>query len=119
MMKVLSRQTSQEVCPHNSPKLVQITSEEAFRPREGVHGERLIELTGMDPADGAVGALRGRREVEKDPSVREENVLVRPPPFAVVPESRVPGPQTPWHAIRTELRRRKKAGALRLPERPR
>jgi epoxyqueuosine reductase len=38
----------QEVCPHNSPKFVQITSEEAFWPREGVHGERLIELMGMD-----------------------------------------------------------------------
>ena len=25
----------QEVCPHNSPKFVQITPEEAFRPREG------------------------------------------------------------------------------------
>jgi epoxyqueuosine reductase QueG len=35
------------VCPHNSPKFVQITSEEAFRPRQGVHGERLIELMGM------------------------------------------------------------------------
>jgi epoxyqueuosine reductase len=35
------------VCPHNSPKFVQITSEEAFWPREGVHGERLIELMGM------------------------------------------------------------------------
>jgi epoxyqueuosine reductase len=37
----------QEVCPHNSPKFVQITSEEAFWPRQGVHGERLIELMGM------------------------------------------------------------------------
>jgi epoxyqueuosine reductase len=37
----------QEVCPHNSPKFVQLTSEEAFWPREGVHGERLIELMGM------------------------------------------------------------------------
>jgi epoxyqueuosine reductase len=37
----------QEVCPHNSPKFVQITSEEAFWPRTGVHGERLIELMGM------------------------------------------------------------------------
>jgi epoxyqueuosine reductase len=37
----------QEVCPHNSPKFVQITSEEAFWPRRGVHGERLIELMGM------------------------------------------------------------------------
>jgi epoxyqueuosine reductase len=35
------------VCPHNSPKFVQITSEEAFWPRAGVHGERLIELMGM------------------------------------------------------------------------
>lgn len=37
----------QEVCPHNNPKFVQITSEEAFWPRAGVHGERLIELMGM------------------------------------------------------------------------
>ncbi|HET8654328.1 MAG TPA: tRNA epoxyqueuosine(34) reductase QueG [Longimicrobiaceae bacterium] len=37
----------QEVCPHNSPKFVRITSEEAFWPRQGVHGERLIELMGM------------------------------------------------------------------------
>jgi epoxyqueuosine reductase len=41
----------QEVCPHNSPKFVQITSEAAFWPREGVHGERLIELMGMDQAE--------------------------------------------------------------------
>jgi len=38
----------QEVCPHNATKFVQITSEEAFWPRAGVHGERLIELMGMD-----------------------------------------------------------------------
>jgi epoxyqueuosine reductase len=37
----------QEVCPHNNPRFVQITSEEAFWPRAGVHGERLIELMGM------------------------------------------------------------------------
>lgn len=37
----------QEVCPHNNPKFVQLTSEEAFWPRTGVHGERLIELMGM------------------------------------------------------------------------
>jgi hypothetical protein len=49
--KVLNRQTSQEVCPHNNPKLVQITSEEAFWPRAGVHGERLIELMEMDQAE--------------------------------------------------------------------
>jgi epoxyqueuosine reductase len=41
----------QEVCPHNSAKFVQITSEEAFWPREGVHGARLIELMGMDQAE--------------------------------------------------------------------
>jgi epoxyqueuosine reductase QueG len=29
------------------PQFVQLTSEEAFWPRRGVHGERLIELTGM------------------------------------------------------------------------
>lgn len=37
----------QEVCPHNNPKFVQITNEEAFWPREGVHGQRLIELMAM------------------------------------------------------------------------
>ena len=41
----------QEVCPHNSPKFVQITSEEAFWPRQGVHGAELIELMGMDQAE--------------------------------------------------------------------
>src|SRR5690606_30938697 len=41
----------QEVCPHNSPKFVQITNEEAFWPREGVHGAALIELMGMDQAE--------------------------------------------------------------------
>lgn len=37
----------QEVCPHNHPKFVQITDESAFRPRDGVQGERLIELMRM------------------------------------------------------------------------
>jgi hypothetical protein len=46
-----SRHISQEVCPFNSPKFVQITSEEAFRPRQGVHGAELIELMGMDQAE--------------------------------------------------------------------
>jgi epoxyqueuosine reductase len=46
-----SRHTSQEVCPHNQPKFVQITNEEAFRPRAGVHGAELIELMGMDQAE--------------------------------------------------------------------
>jgi hypothetical protein len=48
-----SRQTDSrlEVCPHNSPKFVQITSEEAFWPREGVHGVALIELMRMDQAE--------------------------------------------------------------------
>ena len=41
----------QEVCPHNNPKFVQITSEEAFWPRAGVHGAKLIELMGMDQAE--------------------------------------------------------------------
>lgn len=41
----------QEVCPHNNPKFVQITTEEAFWPRAGVHGERLIDLMGMDQAE--------------------------------------------------------------------
>jgi epoxyqueuosine reductase len=39
------------MCPHNSPKFVEITGEEAFWPRQGVHGERLIELMGMDQAE--------------------------------------------------------------------
>jgi epoxyqueuosine reductase len=39
------------VCPWNGPKFVQITSEEAFRPREGVHGAELIEPMGMDQAE--------------------------------------------------------------------
>jgi epoxyqueuosine reductase len=46
-----SRQSSQEVCPWNAPKFVPITREEAFRPREGVHGAKLIELMGMDQAE--------------------------------------------------------------------
>lgn len=41
----------QEICPHNNPKFVQITGEEAFRPRAGVHGAELIELMGMDQAE--------------------------------------------------------------------
>jgi epoxyqueuosine reductase len=41
----------QEVCPHNAPKFVQLTSEPSFRPRQGVHGERLIELMRMDQAE--------------------------------------------------------------------
>jgi epoxyqueuosine reductase len=45
------RHTSQEVCPHNHSKFVQITSEEAFWPRQGVHGAELIELMGMDQAE--------------------------------------------------------------------
>ena len=39
------------MCPHNNPKFVQITREEAFWPREGVHGTKLIELMGMDQAE--------------------------------------------------------------------
>lgn len=41
----------QEVCPHNNAKFVQITTDEAFRPRAGVHGESLIELMAMDQAE--------------------------------------------------------------------
>jgi len=41
----------QEVCPWNGQKFVQITSEEAFQPRQGVHGAKLIELMGMDQAE--------------------------------------------------------------------
>ena len=37
----------QEVCPHNNDRFVQITGEEAFWPRAGVHGAKLIELMGM------------------------------------------------------------------------
>lgn len=37
----------QEVCPHNSPKFVQITAEEAFWPRQGVHGAKLVELMSL------------------------------------------------------------------------
>lgn len=48
---MVNRQISQEVCPHNNPKFVQITTEEAFWPRAGVHGERLIDLMGMDQAE--------------------------------------------------------------------
>jgi epoxyqueuosine reductase len=51
MTKWLNRQNSQEVCPWNTPKFVQITSEEAFHPRAGVHGAKLIELMGMDQAE--------------------------------------------------------------------
>ncbi|MBA4157989.1 MAG: tRNA epoxyqueuosine(34) reductase QueG [Gemmatimonadetes bacterium] len=43
----------QEVCPHNNTRFVQITSEEAFWPRQGVHGDRLIELMEMDQAEFA------------------------------------------------------------------
>jgi epoxyqueuosine reductase len=39
------------VCPWNGSKFVQITSEEAFRSRAGVHGAELIELMGMDQAE--------------------------------------------------------------------
>jgi epoxyqueuosine reductase len=39
------------VCPWNGPKFVQITSEEAFHPRAGVHRAELIELRGMDQAE--------------------------------------------------------------------
>jgi epoxyqueuosine reductase len=46
-----SRHTSNEVCPFNNGKFVHITSEEAFWPRQGVHGERLIELMAMDQAE--------------------------------------------------------------------
>ena len=41
----------QEVCPHNNLRFVQLTSEEAFWPRQGVHGTRLIELMAMDQAE--------------------------------------------------------------------
>jgi epoxyqueuosine reductase len=44
----VNRQNSREVFPHNSPKFVQITSEEAFWTREGVDGERWLVLMGMD-----------------------------------------------------------------------
>jgi epoxyqueuosine reductase len=41
----------QEVCPWNTPRFVQITDEEAFQPRAGVHGAALIELMAMDQAE--------------------------------------------------------------------
>jgi hypothetical protein len=47
MRKRGSGQSSQEVCPHNSPKLVRLTREEAFWPRQRVHGEKLVELMAM------------------------------------------------------------------------
>lgn len=46
-MKQVYRHTRQEVCPHNNPKFVQITTEDAFWPRAGVHGAKLIELMGL------------------------------------------------------------------------
>ena len=49
--KALNRQISQEVCPHNSPKFVRITSEEAFWPWHGVHGTGVIELMAMHQAE--------------------------------------------------------------------
>jgi epoxyqueuosine reductase len=41
----------QEVCPWNTPKFVQLTSEVAFQPREAVQGADLIELMGMGQAE--------------------------------------------------------------------
>lgn len=37
--------------PHNNPRVVQLTREEAFWQRQGVHGERLIELMGINQAE--------------------------------------------------------------------
>jgi epoxyqueuosine reductase len=37
----------QEVCPFNNTKFVQITSEEAFWPRAGVHGAKLVALMSL------------------------------------------------------------------------
>jgi epoxyqueuosine reductase len=48
MTEVANRQNSEEVCPHSSPKFVQIASEPGFRPRDGVPGTSLIGLMGMD-----------------------------------------------------------------------
>jgi epoxyqueuosine reductase len=39
--------SSQEVCPWNGQKFVQITDEPAFHAREGLDGPALIELMGM------------------------------------------------------------------------
>jgi epoxyqueuosine reductase len=47
-LKRFNRHTSQEVCPHNNVRFVQLTSEPAFQPRAGVHGAELIQLMGMD-----------------------------------------------------------------------
>jgi epoxyqueuosine reductase len=41
----------QEICPHNSLKFVQITSEEGLWPRQGVHGAKLVELIGLTQDD--------------------------------------------------------------------
>jgi epoxyqueuosine reductase len=42
-----SRDISQECCPFNNPKFVQITREPAFLPREGLDGPSLIEWMTM------------------------------------------------------------------------
>jgi epoxyqueuosine reductase len=41
----------QEVCPFNNSRFVQITSEEAFWPRAGVHGAKLVELMSLSQAE--------------------------------------------------------------------
>jgi epoxyqueuosine reductase len=47
MTKVVSRQLSQEVCPFNTIKFVQLTSEEAFWSRAGVNGEKMVDLMSL------------------------------------------------------------------------
>ncbi len=43
----MNRQISQEVCPHNNPRFVQLPDESAFWPRQRVHGAKLIELMSL------------------------------------------------------------------------
>jgi epoxyqueuosine reductase len=43
--------TSQESCPWNSEKFVQITDEPAFHAREGLDGPALIELMGLSQVE--------------------------------------------------------------------
>jgi hypothetical protein len=45
--KRVNGHSSQEVCPWNGQKFVQITDEPAFHAREGLDGPALIELMGM------------------------------------------------------------------------
>lgn len=48
--KRVNGNTTQEVCPFNRLKFVQITREKDFAARPGTSGPKLIELMGMDEA---------------------------------------------------------------------